>query len=127
MSMVSTYVLADSGAWYKNPVLGCPGYDYFICFDDDDPIELVIADHSGLSPEQVFKYLGIDAKITSRRSHHSMRVFGNDMRFENARSWWISIEKPIPAKHITESDGIVTEEPFQGVLYDFGLGFGGLK
>jgi hypothetical protein len=124
MSLVSTYALADDGKWYQNPVLGSPGYDWFICFDDDDPIELVIANVSGLSPEQVFNFLKIEAKTTSR-PHGSQRYFKEG--FKQARAWWVSIEKPIPAAHITEHDGIITEQPFQGVLYDFGQGFGGLK
>ena len=39
MSLVPTFVKADNGKWYQNPELEGPGW--FICFDDDDPIELV--------------------------------------------------------------------------------------
>lgn len=40
MSLVSTYVYATDGKFYKNPVI--KGEGWFICFDDDDPPELVV-------------------------------------------------------------------------------------
>lgn len=43
MSLVSTYVQSTSGKWYKNPVIRGDGW--FICWDDDEPIELVVTDN----------------------------------------------------------------------------------
>ena len=40
MSLVPTFVQSTSGKWYKNPVI--KGDDWFICWDDDEPIELVV-------------------------------------------------------------------------------------
>lgn len=40
MSLVPTYVQAVDGQFYKNPILS--GNDWFLCFDDDDPPELVV-------------------------------------------------------------------------------------
>lgn len=42
MSLVSTYVQSKQGNWYENPTV--EGDGWFICWDDDEPIELVIAD-----------------------------------------------------------------------------------
>jgi hypothetical protein len=41
MSKVPTWVLAVDGRVYQDPVLEGP--DWFLCFDDDEPPELVIA------------------------------------------------------------------------------------
>ena len=40
MSLVSTWVRMKDGKWYQNPTM----YDdnWYICFDDDDPPELVM-------------------------------------------------------------------------------------
>ncbi len=45
MSLVGTYVLCDDGRWYTNPCWwgSLNGRWWFICFDDDDPPEIVIA------------------------------------------------------------------------------------
>lgn len=40
MSKVSTFVQGDDFKFYKNPVLY--GDDWYLCFDDDDPPEVVI-------------------------------------------------------------------------------------
>ena len=44
MSLTSTYVEADDGLFYKDPLLHSrtDPVTWFICFDDDDPPELVI-------------------------------------------------------------------------------------
>lgn len=126
MSLVSTYCLADDGKWYKEPVLR--GEDWFICFDDDDPPELVFKEHSDINPYILLRELGIKAKLKGR-GHLSGRMFGrsDDYKFDDAVSFWLNIKKPIPASAITEHEGVIDELPFQGTLYDFGAGLKGLK
>lgn len=124
MSLVSTYCLADDGKWYKEPVLG--GEDWFICFDDDDPPELVFKEHSDINPYTLLRELGIKASLKGR-GNRSMRMFSEEIKFDDAISFWLKIKKPIPAAAITEHDGIIDELPFQGTLYDFGAGLKGLK
>ncbi|MCK5601730.1 hypothetical protein KAR91_07680, partial [Candidatus Pacearchaeota archaeon] len=51
MSLVSTYVKTTDGKWYQSLVYREEGW--FICFDDDDPIELVIRKSSGIKPEDI--------------------------------------------------------------------------
>jgi hypothetical protein len=41
MSLVSTYVRAADGDLYRNPVLADETNGWYLCFDDDDPPELV--------------------------------------------------------------------------------------
>lgn len=120
MSMVGTYVLADNDKWYADPTIR-QGQDWFICFDDDDPIELVIADDYNVKPDRVLKYAGIDGKVTSRRGHHSMRIFDPaGFAFKDATAYWIRINKPIPADKIAEHDGEYLLAPHrQGVFYHF--------
>lgn len=124
MSLVSTYCLADDGQWYREPVLR--GEDWFICFDDDDPPELVFKEHSDINPYTLLHDIGLKASLKGR-GNRSGRMFGKDFEFDDAISFWLKIKKPIPAKAITEHDGVVTDMPFQGTLYDFGGGLKGLK
>ena len=44
MSLTSTYVLMGDNKWYKNPIITnlLTESMWFICYDDDDPIELVV-------------------------------------------------------------------------------------
>ena len=50
MSLVSTYVKMPNKMWYQNPIIYDKTLDWFICFDDDDPPELVLK-----SPKQISK------------------------------------------------------------------------
>lgn len=116
MSLVSTYVRADDGKLYKNPVLS--GEGWFICFDDDDPVELVVTVESKITDAVKFlQSLGIFPQDISRPSKGASRIFNG--KFEEARSWFFEINKRIPHKLITEHDGIVEKDDiFQGVFYD---------
>lgn len=40
MSLVSSWVESREGRWYRNPIVRAD--DWFICWDDDEPIELVV-------------------------------------------------------------------------------------
>ena len=122
MSLVSTYALADNNKWYREPVLS--GEGWFICFDDDDPPELVFRVDANINPYILLREIGLNAKLKGR-PRISGRLFNDE--FHDAYSLWLKIKKPIPAKYITEHDGIITNMPFQGVLYDFGQGFNNLK
>lgn len=119
MSLVSTYVRADDGEMYRNPVL--EGEGWFICFDDDDPVEVVIAKELGIEdPKEFLESLGI--KPLKNRVSNAMRsgsrVFNGGWR--SARSWFFEIEERIPASLITRHDGVVERENIrQGVIYDF--------
>jgi len=118
MSLVSTYVRADDGKMYKNPVL--EGDGWFICFDDDDPVELVVADESGIQePMSFLKSIGINRpKMMGKGQRCGSRVFKG--QFKPAKCWFFEITENIPATAITRHDGtVLRSEIFQGVVYDF--------
>ena len=116
MSLVSTYVRADDGLFYNDPTLSREGW--FICFDDEEPPELVVAEDSEVNFKDVFKMLGIDYKGVKERRMGGERMF--DGRFRRALSYFFELKEPIPTKYITESDGTIEspEEVGQGVFYD---------
>lgn len=121
MSLVSTYVRADDGKLYRNPTLR--GQGWFICFDDDDPVEIVLQLKKGegkkqaaIRAKEILKELGI-RPIDWCESGGGMRIFKGN--FRNAYAWFFEINQRIPAKAISKHDGIVDRESiYQGVIYD---------
>lgn len=105
MSLVPTFVKCVDGAFYKNLVYKSrpatpdtrPGRDWFVCFDDDEPVEVVIRTHPGQpSVGTVIVTLGLPVKSVkaSGRGVH-MRSFNGTMR--NAVSYFLTVEdKPFP-------------------------------
>ena len=78
--LVSTWVLFQDGKFYQDPVLY--GEDWFICFDDEDPPELVVRVERKKQRKSVFieraaeimKQLGVQARPVSYRGG-CMRLF----------------------------------------------------
>jgi len=93
MSLVSTWVEATDGKMYKNPEF--EGDDFFICFDDDDPPEIVIRKTSNRTPWQIFDSLGIFADKVQDRGF-SGRCFGRRFKVVAAQSYFFQLLKPIP-------------------------------
>lgn len=116
MSLVSTYVRADDGNLYRDPVLS--GNGWFICFDDDDPVELVVTQKSGIKDSQEFlKSLGINP-LDLHKGSSNMRQFEKG-KWESAKSWFFEIDQTINHKLITRHNGIVERNQIsQGVIYD---------
>jgi hypothetical protein len=111
MSLVSTWVQATDGRMYKDPTIRgtFEGRDYFICFDDDDPPELVLA--TGERPTHTGKHLERAKQILSslglqysgiKRQRISIRMFsgkGSDhgtKEWQEATSFFFQLESPIP-------------------------------
>lgn len=90
MSLVSAYLKIGS-IFYKNPIY--KGAGWFVCFDDEDPPELVIKDSCGLRPTEIFEMRGIKA-TEIRLAHRANRWF--DRVFCPATSYWFKILAPIP-------------------------------
>ena len=119
MSLVSTWVKAKDGLFYKNPELS--DKDWFICFDDDDPPELVIKKKSQLKPEDIFKSIELKYSELRENKASGMRTFDSNYdHFEDAISYFFQIESRIDPKFITFSDGTTksSNEEGQGVFYD---------
>lgn len=109
MSLVSTCVQADDKKIYKNPILS--GEDFFICFDDDDPPELVIKTLNRSDTElhqraiDILKNINLNTTISSK-PQKSGRLFESNLTFIDAYSIFITINSPIPSNSITKHDGI---------------------
>ena len=109
MSLVPTYVLFDDGKWYKDPCIQPEDFSWYICFDDDDPIELVIEmpkdEHSDevarAKAKEILK-LFQGARIEPRvEPSYSLRCFGlRGQKLRNAAAFWIHLENPPPASMI---------------------------
>lgn len=109
MSLMPSYIRADNDNFYKNVII--KGNDFFICFDDEKPPELVIEkrdkDISNLikRAEEILKEYGIQAIIQKDEiKENCERMFGK--KFKLAFSIFLDIKKPIPFKSISHHDGI---------------------
>lgn len=118
MSLVSTYVRATDDLLYKNPEL--KGKGWFIVFDDDDPVELVIRKDSNIDPQQLLKDLGI--KYSEFRKHETCaeRCFGKGYHFKPAISYFFELRNRLDPTKISYHEGTVKSryDVFQGVFYD---------
>lgn len=124
MSLVSTYVKADNGKFYENPVLS--GEGWFICFDDEDPAELVIQKSGSLGKKllvkDVLSLIGMKTKGLRKYDSYAQRNFGKGTKldFKPAIAYFFEPVNPINHKFITEHDGVVAENKIhQGVIYNF--------
>ena len=108
MSMVSTWALAQDGKFYKNPVLRGTrpdGAEWFLCFDDDDPPELVMEAGPDFDWKQtaasILGAIGPRYRIMRRGPMRSGRSFQGE--FKPAEAIFVELLDPIPVP--TESDG----------------------
>lgn len=132
MSLVSTYVRMDDGLWHKNPVIG-EGKQWFICYDDDDLIELVLQaqsrQHAFRRLEEVMLRLRSLGCRLYLKKHHTgehngetalrrsgMRCFGDDDEFLDAWSLWVWVNKP-PVFLLLKQDGAYDERPRGDCVY----------
>ena len=131
MSLVGTYVRATDGNLYEDPVLRGDGW--FVCFDDDDPPELVLDRAKGLNPHAVLEGANIGYKKLRLAADYAWRDFahegdkfagclaatGPQYDFRLAMAYFFELTRALDPKHITAHDGCSKELPFQGVIYDF--------
>ena len=128
MSLVPTYVQCADGKWYKDPLMG--NIDtYFLCFDDDEPPEIVIDEecfNNGIRPENVIKALHLDA-LQIGKLRRSERCFGksliersNKIEMKPAVSCFIRIYRAPDPKTVIRHDGVSQNFPKPDcVLYEF--------
>jgi hypothetical protein len=77
MSLVAPYVQSKTNIWYEYPVIMRP--NYFVCWDDDEPIELVVKRHF-ISCEDALAELkenGWDVFMISNPQRSGRRYFGS--------------------------------------------------
>jgi len=130
MSLVSSYIVSAEGNLIKNPTLQTAGA--FICFDDDDPIELVVPTppvfnfgHARLLAENALAQLakhGAKFKITGPGDPFAIcGYYGKPTSVPHnqtgpARSWWLELLAPIPEAALHEGEKVKTK-PMQGVYH----------
>lgn len=131
MSLVPTWVRMKNSKWYKDPVI----YDkleigvWYICFDDRDPVEIVIQNpkkqmfkkERKQAIENVIRNLGINAQIIEHFSSGNRMFPPNWDIMTPAISAFIKINSAIDSdKFKVMSEDIRNEVPKeQGVYYEF--------
>jgi hypothetical protein len=120
MSIVSTFVKFDDGFYYGSPHI--EGSGWFLCFDDDEPPELVIQTKINRSPEEILKEVGIKFENIKFNIECS-RCFGNSIlkgHFYNAKSYFIEISKTPSTKYLKRFNGKFKQMPkTQCVIYEW--------
>lgn len=108
MSLVQICVQASDNKIYVNPYISGP--DFFVCFDDDDPPELVIKALNKSDTELHQRAINIlnnlNATISSKPQKSSRLFEKNNFNFTDAYSVFITINAPIPVNIITSHNGI---------------------
>lgn len=102
MSLTATFVQAEDCKYYRNLILYSD--DWFLCFDDDDPPELVVKAYkhtTANSAEKRAKKILKDCRIEGHlagSSGKSSRCFDRSgkLAFHEAYSFWVSIKAPLP-------------------------------
>jgi hypothetical protein len=111
MSLDYTYVKAVDGNYYRDPVLSGP--DWFICFDDTEPPELVIRQGQLLSSinlaraKEILSGLDFNYKLLSTKPNLALRCFGKEIGdgLYPAGAYFFVLDSPIPIP--TEHKGVV--------------------
>lgn len=118
MSLSATWVKATDGYFYEEPVLR--GEGWFVCFDDDDPPELVIEKGLGLNPPATLREANIGFTHL-QFSQECGRDFGGqsgDINIRDAQSFFFELTAPLDPAFITDFDSKQKDKPM-GVYYDF--------
>lgn len=120
MSLVSVYVKSSSGIWYKNPL--AYGRDWFLCYDDDEPPELVCVSTMGVDKiAMLIKTFG-GALYKNRSYMKCDRLYPEHTNFIRSNCFFI---KPIKNPYLEycklKFDEQYSELPqfFNGVIYGF--------
>ena len=131
MSLVSHYVIMNNTIWYKNPEIFDKTHNWFICFDDDDPPEIIVhhTDQKHLSVKEkldtitmVLERHNISAKVKGLSSTGNRLYpphYGEG--FKPSIAAYIKIKNRINITHLTIThDGEFAEvPPYPCVMYDF--------
>lgn len=127
MSKVPTLVLATDGYFYEDPVFRgeLNGSRCFICFDDEDPPEIVIETRGrNIRPSDaasILSDLGFKHRALSKNPSLSERCFSG--KFHKAAAFDFEIHSPIPVPTEFDSrfklDG-EKQDRLEGRYYAFG-------
>ena len=128
MSLVPTFVKMADEKWYQNPVLYDKEGDWFLCFDDDSPPELVMMQLTQLSVivrktilKQQLEKIGVEVSDMVH-STCGRRCFPPTWdKFKQAINAFIKIEKAIDFSNLEIAyDNVYNERPeVQGCFYEW--------
>ena len=93
MSLTSVYCKGTDNKYYKDPLI-C-GTDWFICTDDNDPVELVMTIDlfNRTRPATFLANLGIRAEVVSKKPNRAQRLFPPAWtEFKESVSFFIEFE-----------------------------------
>lgn len=145
MSLVNHHILADDGKWYNSGTLG-EAKLWYICFDDDDPPELVIRHlrvgnnnvhpqkggeqphkmQLAIQPQELLNTRGLPFRLIRAEPHtYAQRCFPTEKGVFNlhhmyhSSSWWLEQTDVVPARWMIKHEGQPTTEMpnDMGVLY----------
>ena len=119
MSLESHYVQSSDGRWWHEPIVRGPGW--FVCWDDDDPIELVVREeHEPADVVSALQRAGWPVAIDAEDECCGMRMFGGERWFEDARSFWLTQESGPPADLLEQTREVHRSDIVQGVMFPNG-------
>lgn len=117
--MVSNYTKCTDGKWYQELTYMDETDHWFICFDDDDPVELVVFDDCERTHEQIlndlnFPWIGswVDSKCN--------RIRPISGKFGPATAYFMDVSEkpfPLPSKFCEYSEVYNKQPNNQGVYY----------
>jgi hypothetical protein len=130
MSFVPDFELADDGKWYQHAVIGEPK-KWYVCFDDEQPPELLIRRLRGDRFETTEVYMPVDkllaafklplAVVQRRANVHCMfpdvtgRFCG---KLLHAESYEVRLTGSLPSRLIISFTDVFPERPVvEGVYY----------
>lgn len=110
MSLVPVFVYASDGKYYKDPVIRGPGW--FICFDDEEPPEVVIQIETGASIPHDAEALSMlktllvekDVPFTNVRgvvrttSRHFVDPLPGQSKIDRAITAFFDLTRPLPVE-----------------------------
>ncbi|NIN68878.1 MAG: hypothetical protein GTO63_30165 [Anaerolineae bacterium] len=121
MSLVPDFTYCQDGKWYKELVYADESGDWYVCFDDSEPMEVVIAAECDLSPKQILDRLEIPYERIFKGKTFAGRLFPPDWKYlRRAKAYFVYVRNlafPVPGEHC-KYDQIYDEYPNrEGVYY----------
>jgi hypothetical protein len=120
MSLVGTYTLCKDGRYYEELIYWDENRNWFFCFDDDDPPELVVKKRAKLDPTEVLDKLDIPYTEIGSQFEASW-LFGKSYKaFTKGYGYFIRCsEDPFPTPRVwDEYHAVYSKNPRrEGVYY----------
>ncbi len=128
--MADTFVVADDGLFYRDPVIASPlkslVADWFICFDGPLQPTMVLrvprGDYSQarIRASRLLREAGLQGRVGLVDSIR-LRTFPPrwDRAFHSV-TFRVSLTGPVPASHVIQHGGTLSDASLPGTYYDFG-------